>query len=72
MADKNLQDKVVEALDLLPETGTVDFEAYKAQLVEADPIGWQGTLQYMMKHAMTSRKVQVVGGVVSVLLGKKA
>jgi len=50
---------VSQALEMLPKSGTVDFDAYKAQLQSAMPDKARDVFTYILKNNLLNKRVQV-------------
>jgi len=72
MPPKEVQAQIDEALELLPPTGEVEFEAYKAQLYTANPDGGKAVFTHLLLTGKLQKRLQVAGGAVTVFLSRKA
>jgi hypothetical protein len=64
--------QVQNALELLPEAGEVEFDAYKAQLYAANPGDGKAVLQQIMARKLTNRRTDMSTRPVKVMLSRKA
>jgi len=53
-----MDDLVKQALELLPASGTVVFDAYKAQLQTAMPDNAKDVFTHILKNNLLSKKVK--------------
>ena len=54
-----MNELVAEALELLPKSGTVDFDVYKAQLNTAMPDKAKDVFMYILKNDLLVKKVKI-------------
>jgi len=68
-----MDEMVGKAIELLPKSGTVEFNAYKAQLYAALPDNGRDVLAHMIKRGMIENQLgRDSSGKVVVLLSRKA
>jgi len=54
-----MQELLAQAIELLPKTGEVQFDAYKASLNTAMPDKSKDVFTYLLKHNMLNKRVVV-------------
>jgi len=69
----SLDDLVKRAIELLPATGAIEFNAYKAKLYAAHPEGGQDAFRRMLTADLVNKSLeQDATGKPVVMLSKKA
>ena len=56
-APKGVQEQIDDALSLLPETGEIEFDAYKALLQEQNPDGAKDVFSTILKKKMLEKRL---------------
>ncbi len=69
---ESIDSQVQAALELLPVSGEVEFDAYKAQLYAANPDGGKAAFQMMLKNQMVNKRLDLSTRPVTVHLSRKA
>ena len=70
MAD-SVDTQVDSALALLPATGEMEFDTYKAQLQAANPDNAKAVFTRILTAKLCNRRLQIVEGVPTVYLSRK-
>ncbi len=72
MAGSEMQDMIGSALDLLPKPGEwVEFDAYKADLYEANPAKGRDVFAHLIKRDLVAKKLDTdTNGNVKVFLSR--
>lgn len=71
-APKAVQQQIEEALALLPETGEIEFDAYKALLQAQNPDGAKEVFTQILKKQMLARRLITRPLPATVMLSRKA
>jgi len=67
-----MDDLVVQALEMLPKSGEVDFNVYKGQLQSAMPDKAKDVFTYVLKNSLLSKVVKYDNdGKIAVYLSRK-
>ena len=66
-----MNDLLAQALALLPASGEVEFDAYKAQLFTAMPDNAKDVFTYALKNDLLNKRVEISNHVAKVYLSKK-
>lgn len=64
--------QIQAAMDLLPETGEVEFDAYKAQLYAQNTDRGKEVFTQLLKAKLVTQRLQFVDGKPTVFLSRKA
>lgn len=72
MPPKEVQAQIEDALALLPATGEIEFDAYKAQLYIANPDGGKAVFTHILNAGKLNKRVKIEDGVPVVYLSRKA
>jgi len=68
----SLEQLVSYAIDLLPSTGTIEFNAYKAKLYAAQPDGGRDAFAHMIRANLINKSLERdAGGKPKVMLSRK-
>jgi len=68
----SIDDQIEQALSLLPATGEVEFDQYKANLYAQNPDGGKAVFTAILKAKMLGRRLDMSTGQPIVYLSRKA
>lgn len=72
MSPSTFDAQIQEALALMPETGELDSDAYKALVYTENPDSGKAVLTKILTNKLVSRRLEVKDGVATVYLSRKA
>lgn len=72
MPTLTFDDQVQDALALMPATGELEADAYKALLYTANPDGGKAVLTKILTNKLVNRRLEIKDGAAKVYLSRKA